>query len=79
MRERRSREALIWRDFREEFDERYYSWQHRKKNDQEFLDLRQRDIIVLKYEMRFQNLSIFVYAYLPIEHHQVERFQDGLR
>jgi len=24
MRERRSREALIWRDFREEFEERYY-------------------------------------------------------
>lgn len=24
-------------------------------------------------------MSIFVYAYLPTEHHQVERFQDGLR
>jgi hypothetical protein len=26
MRERRFGETLIWRDFREEFEERYYSW-----------------------------------------------------
>lgn len=33
VRERRSRDALIWKDFREEFEERYYSWQHtRDKN-----------------------------------------------
>jgi hypothetical protein len=37
---RRFGETLIWRDFREEFEERYYSWSHRKKKEQEFLDLR---------------------------------------
>jgi hypothetical protein len=53
MRERRSREALIWRDFREEFKERYYSWQHRKEKEHEFLDLPQGDMIILEHERRF--------------------------
>jgi len=78
MRERRSREALMWRDFREEFEETYYSWKHRKENDQEFLNLQQRDINVFKYERRFQDLSIFASPYLPTEHHRVKRFRDGL-
>jgi hypothetical protein len=28
IRERRAGEDLRWRNFREEFEERYYSWQH---------------------------------------------------
>jgi hypothetical protein len=40
IRERRSWEVLRWRDFREEFEERYYSWEHRREKEQEFLDLR---------------------------------------
>jgi hypothetical protein len=40
IRERRSGEVLRWRDFREEFEERYYSWEHRREKEQEFLDLR---------------------------------------
>jgi hypothetical protein len=40
IRERRSGEVLRWRDFREEFKERYYSWEHRREKEQEFLDLR---------------------------------------
>jgi hypothetical protein len=79
IRERRSGEVLRWRDFREEFEERYYSWEHRKEKEQEFLDLRQGDLTVLEYERRFQDLAAFASTYLPTEHHRVERFRDGLR
>jgi hypothetical protein len=41
IRERRSGEVLGWRDFHEEFEERYNSWEHRREKEQEFLDLRQ--------------------------------------
>jgi hypothetical protein len=41
IRGRRAGEDLRWRNFREEFEERYYSWQHRKEKEQEFLDLKQ--------------------------------------
>ena len=58
IRERRSGEALRWRDFHEEFEERYYSWKHRREKEQEFLDLRQGDLTVLEYERRFQVLQL---------------------
>jgi len=40
IKERKSGETLRWRDFREEFEERYYSWEHRREKEQDFLDLR---------------------------------------
>ena len=70
---------MRWRDFCEEFKERYYSWEHRREKEHEFLDLRQGDLIVLEYERRFQDLAGFASTYLPIERHRVERFRDGLR
>jgi hypothetical protein len=79
IRERRSGEVLRWRDFRKEFEERYYSWEHRREKEQEFLDLRQGDLTVLKYERRFQDLAAFASTYLLTERHRVERFHDGLR
>jgi hypothetical protein len=79
IRERRSGEVLRWRDFREEFEERYYSWEYRREKEQEFLDLRQEDLTVLEYEIRFQDLAAFASTYLPTERHRVERFRDGLR
>jgi hypothetical protein len=33
IRERRSGEVLRWRDFREEFEERYYSWEHIREKE----------------------------------------------
>ena len=34
-------------DFHEEFEERYYSWEHRREKEHEFLDFRQGDLTVL--------------------------------
>jgi hypothetical protein len=79
IREKRAGEGLNWRDFREEFEERYYSWQHRKEKEQEFFDLKQGDMTVLEYESRFRNLAVFTSTYLPTKCHRVERFHDGLR
>jgi hypothetical protein len=70
---------LRWRNFHEEFEERYYSWEHRREKEHEFLDLRQRDLTVLEYKRRFQDLAAFSSTYLPTERHKVERFRDGLR
>ena len=79
IRERRLGEVFRWRDFHEEFEERYYSWEHRREKEQEFLDLRQGDLTVLEYETRFQDFAAFASTYLPTKHHRVERFHDGLR
>jgi len=79
IRESRSGEVLRWRDFREEFEERYYSWEYRREKEHEFLDLRRGDLTVLEYERRFQDLTAFASTYLPTRRHRVERFCDGLR
>jgi len=65
IRERRSWEVLRWRDFREEFEERYYFLEHRREKEHEFLDLRQGDLTVLEFERRFQDLTTFASTYLP--------------
>ena len=39
IRDMRSGEVLRWRDSHEEFEERYYSWEHRREKEHEFLDL----------------------------------------
>ena len=72
IREKRSGEVLRWRDFREEFEESYYSWEHRREKEQEFLDLRQGDLTVLEYERTFQDLVAFASTYLPTERHRVD-------
>jgi hypothetical protein len=45
---------LRWRDFRKKFEERYYSWEHMREKEHEFLDLRQRDLTILEYEGDFR-------------------------
>jgi hypothetical protein len=40
---------------------------YRREKEQEFLDLRQGDLIVLEYERRFQDLTAFASTYLPTE------------
>jgi len=79
VKERRATETLRWRDFRTEFENQYYSRQHRKIKEQEFLALTQGDMTVLEYERRFQDLSMFASVYLPTEQHRIERLRDGLR
>jgi hypothetical protein len=79
VKERRAAEMLRWGDFRTEFENQYYSRQHRKIKEQEFLALTQGDMTVLEYERRFQDLSMFASVYLPTEQHRIERLRDGLR
>ena len=79
VKERRAAETLRWRDFRTEFENQYYSRQHRKIKEQGFLALTQGDMIVLEYERRFQDLFMFASVYLPTEQHRIERLRDGLR
>jgi hypothetical protein len=79
VKERRAAEMLGWRDFRTEFENQYYSRQHRKIKEHEFLGLTQGDMTVLEYERRFQDLSMFASIYLPTEQHRIERLRDGLR
>ena len=47
--------------------------------EQEFLALRQGMMLVLEYERRFNDLSLFAPYYVPIEKHMIEKLRDGFR
>ena len=79
VKEIRAVEMLRWRDFRTEFENQYYSRQHRKIKEQELLAFTYEDMTVLEYERRFHDLSMFAFVYLPTEQHRIERLWDGLR
>jgi hypothetical protein len=79
VKERRAAKTLRWRDFRTKFENQYYSCQHRKIKEQEFLTLTQGDMTVLEYERWFQDLFMFAFVYLPTEQHWIERLRDGLQ
>ena len=55
----------------------FFSYQCRVKK-QEFLVLRQGDMSVLEYKMRFHDLFLFVSQFVSIEQHMMDRPRDGL-
>ena len=69
---------VSWANFKHEFEIRYYLAQFRWNKEQEFLNLKQLDMIVMEYERRFQSLSTFASVLIPTEHHKIERFKEGL-
>jgi hypothetical protein len=53
VRERRSREVLTLRNYKVEFKNKYYSRQHCKSKEQEFLALKQGNMTILEYKRWF--------------------------
>jgi hypothetical protein len=46
--------------------------------EKEFLASRHGDMLVLEYERRFHDLSLFALRYVPTEEHMIEKLRDGL-
>jgi len=42
------------------------------------LSLKQLDMIVMEYEIFFQNISTFASVLIPSKHHKIRRFKKGL-
>lgn len=68
-----------WGDFRVEFEIQFYSWYHCKMKEHKFFVLRQGDMFVLDYGMRFNDLSIFALYHVLTEKHMIEKCKDKLR
>ena len=75
----RNVESMTWVDFRELFMSKFFPTSARHVQAQEFLDLRQRDMIVLEYVARFIKLACFADDYVATYLAKVRRFEDGLR
>ncbi|KAL8120502.1 hypothetical protein AgCh_017617 [Apium graveolens] len=66
---------LSWEKFTEMFLERYLPSYMQDRLEMKFLDLRQDDMSVAKYEVKFSELSKFVPEYVNTEAKKAKRFQ----
>ena len=75
----RDLEAMTWAEFHELFMGKYFSATARHAKAHEFLELKQRAMIVMEYVARFTELARFVDDYVSIDMAKVRRFENGLR
>ena len=75
----RDLEAMTWAEFHELFMSKYFSATKRHAKAQEFLELKQGAMTVIKYGAKFTELAHFADDYVAIDLAKVRRFENGLR
>ena len=69
---------LMYADFFREFRDRYMPEVYRDEKQREFLNLRQRDMNVAEYEVRFTQLSHYAPMMVTTDRDKCRRFEEGL-
>lgn len=74
-------QVIIWELFRECFLEKYFPKSVKNEKEKEFMSLKQGNMIVGEYAIRFEDLlKFFLYYQIhPDEEWVCRRFEDGLR
>ena len=75
----RDLEAMTWAKFHELFMGKYFPATARHAKAQEFLELKQEAMTVMKYMARFTELAHFADDYVATDLAKVRRFENGLR
>ena len=70
---------MTWAEFHELFMGKYFPATVRQAKAQEFLELKQGAMIVIKYVARFTELARFADDYVATDVAKVKRFENGLR
>ena len=75
----RDLEAMTWAEFHDLFINKYFPDTARHSKAQEFLELKQGAITVIKYVARFMELARFADDYVATDMAKVRRFENGLK
>ena len=70
---------MTWGEFRELFMGKFFPAFARHAKAWEFLELKQGNMIVLKYVAKFTELARFGDDYVAIDTDKVWKFEDGLK
>ena len=70
---------MTWAEFHELFMSKYFSATARHAKAREFLELKQRTMIVMEYVAKFTELARFVDDYMATDMAKVRKFEDGLK
>jgi hypothetical protein len=76
---RRTTGICTWGEFRKQFETQFFSPFQCRIKELEFLALKQGNIIVIDYERRFHDLSLFAPQFVTTEQEIIDRLRDGLR
>ena len=72
-------EAMTWAEFHDIFMGKYFPDTARHAKAQEFLELKQGTMTVMKYVARFTELARFADDYVATDMAKVRRFENGLK
>ncbi|XP_074356548.1 uncharacterized protein LOC141696288 [Apium graveolens] len=72
-------EVITWEKFTKMFLEKYLPSYMQDQMEMRFLNLRQEDMTVAEYEVKFSELARFVPEYVNTEAKKAKRFQQGLK
>ncbi|XP_052888045.1 uncharacterized protein LOC128296644 [Gossypium arboreum] len=72
------KEKVAWKFFQEEFCKKYINQRFMDQKRKEFLDLRQGEMAVTKYELEFMRLRKYAWECVSTEAIMCRRFEDGL-
>ena len=75
----RNLEAMTWKDFCELFIGKFFPASTRHEKSREFMELKQRTMIVLEYVAKFTELAHFANDYVATNMAKVRKFEDGLK
>ena len=75
----RDLEVMTWAEFQELFMGKYFPDTARHAKVQEFLELKQGTMTVMKYVTRFTELARYVDDYVATDLSKVRRFENGLK
>ena len=69
---------MPWDFFVQEFQEKYYTDMYKEVKWKQFLNLKQRNLLVAEYEKEFSHLSKYVLEVVLTEAFWCRQFEDGL-
>ncbi|WOH03791.1 hypothetical protein DCAR_0623191 [Daucus carota subsp. sativus] len=70
---------LTWDDFQREFKDKYMPEIYRDEKQREFLNLKQGNMTVAEYEVKFTQLSRYASSMVATERDKCRRFEEGLK
>ena len=75
----RDPKTMTWGEFRELFIDKFFPASTRHAKAREFLELKQGNMTMLKYIVKFTELAHFGDDYVAIDMAKVQKFEDGLK
>ena len=70
--------VMSWTDFLREYREKYTPKVYQREKIQEFIELKQNNMTVAEYGLKFTQLSVYAANLVSTEEEKCQKFEEGL-